>query len=145
MLSDHMAFWKKFIKSRIHQFEEKTWWDRLTKDYEQKKTRTYITFKNKLCLDPYLVAGSNANGRAFHTALRSGTSVLEIEKGRWQGLEAEDRICPHCLLGEVENEFHFIIDCRKYDVLRNKFYSSETKMRNLFSGCCIATSLSVSH
>ena len=41
-LSDHMAFWKKIIKSRIHQFEEKTWWDRVTKDYEQKKTRTYI-------------------------------------------------------------------------------------------------------
>ena len=31
---------------------------------------------------------------------------------------------PALSVGGDENEFHFLIDCPKYDVLRNKFYSS---------------------
>ena len=55
-----------------------------------KKTRTYITFKKTLGLEKYLLANSNSSGRAYHTSLRSGTNILEIEK-------ADGRVCTKTL------------------------------------------------
>ena len=32
-----------------------------------------------------------------------------METGRWSGLKREERECRHCLLGEVEDEEHYIL------------------------------------
>ena len=63
-------------------------------------------------------------GRSYHTALRSGTNRLEIETGRWYGIEKHLRICKYCDLNEVESEQHFVMKCTRYNSFREEFYFS---------------------
>ena len=53
-------------------------------------------------------------GRRILCQLRGGTLSLRIEEGRWEGLEREERICRTCGSKEVEDEQHFIEDCKFY-------------------------------
>ena len=49
--------------------------------------------------------------RRSFAQLRSGTLPIEIETGRYRGITREQRFCPICNTGEVENELHFILKC----------------------------------
>ena len=69
--------WKKLVKSRIHEREEKTW---LGKINEKPKLRTYVKLKHKLEQEQYLLV-RDRRGVPELTKLRSGTSRLRIEKG----------------------------------------------------------------
>ena len=46
-----------------------------------------------------------------------------IETGRYQHskIPADVRFCPVCATSEIENEEHFIINCKKYEHAREKF------------------------
>ncbi len=37
----------------------------------------------------------------------SGTMPLRIKTGRWQGKGLEEKLCPFCNRGIIEDEFHF--------------------------------------
>ena len=39
---------------------------------------------------------------------------LQIERGRYQGIPPDQRLCAQCGSGEVENEIHFILTCPKF-------------------------------
>ena len=96
----------------------------MTAAIEHSKLRSYVTFKDKIRLEKYLLAGSNYLGRAYHTSLRTGSNVLEIDQGRRQGLEAEFRFCTRCDFKAVESEKHFILECSNYNDLRNNLFAS---------------------
>jgi hypothetical protein len=124
-LSGHKTFFKRFIRSKIHEYEQKVWMSSMKgDDVSQSKTRTYITFKKKLCLEKYLLAESDWKGRAYHTSLRTGTNVLEIEKGRFEGIHRTLRYCKMCDLKIVEDEKHFVLQCPLYDQLRANLFKS---------------------
>ena len=53
------------------------------------------------------------------TKLRLGSHYFMIERGRWRKLDFIDRICFDC--NEVEDEFHVIMSCKKYNDLRKKY------------------------
>jgi hypothetical protein len=53
---------------------------------------------------------------------RISAHYLEIEQGRYINIPAEARLCPHCDQNKVENEIHFLLECPKYQNLRNYFY-----------------------
>ena len=36
---------------------------------------------------------------------------IEIEKGRWRGIPAEQRLCKQCDSGEIETVKHFLMNC----------------------------------
>ena len=81
---------------------------------EQKsKLRTYRTFKTKLKLEKYLNVG-NLKGRKLLTSLRSGSNMLEIEKGRWKRVDKDQRLCLQCDMKQVEDEKHFVVACGRY-------------------------------
>ena len=40
-----------------------------------------------------------------------GAAELRVERGRWSGLQREERICKQCTLGEVEDEAQFVLRC----------------------------------
>ena len=88
----------------------------------QSKLRIYRIFKTKLRLEKYLSASTNYEGRVLLTNLRSGTNKLEIERGRWKNLKEELRVCTHCNLRHVENEYHFLVLCSKYEALRQTLF-----------------------
>ena len=52
---------------------------------------------------------------------RTSNHDLAIEKGRHAKLERHMRMCNMCNLGCVEDEYHFILICPKYENLREKY------------------------
>ena len=44
---------------------------------------------------------------------------LNIETGRWNRTPREQRLCNKC--NELEDEFHFLFECKLYDSVRGKY------------------------
>ena len=55
-----------------------------------------------------------------------------IEQGRFSKppVPADNKVCDHCLT-DIEDEFHFVIKCTIYDVIRNHFFSSSEALYEL--------------
>ena len=78
--------------------------------------------------ETYLNIHNRENRRAI-TKIRTSSHKLEIETGRWNNVSRDLRICNNCNLHEVENETHFIFECRMHVIERNKFYDTiKTKL-----------------
>lgn len=72
--------------------------------------------------------------RRMITKLRSGTNHLRIEQGRWRGEAVEERCCLFCKI--VEDEKHYVLECRLGDVARQLLLGKVTKIthdKDLFS------------
>ena len=54
------------------------------------------------------------------TKFRLSAHKLLIETGRYKGIPRNERLCERCLLGEVEDECHFLFKCQKFDFQRTK-------------------------
>ena len=53
--------------------------------------------------------------------LRCSVHSLHIEVGRQDNIPTEDRVCYVCDSHDVEDEYHFIMNCSAYDNLRNLY------------------------
>ena len=60
------------------------------------------------------------NLRRYICAFRISAHRLRIEHGRYCGEKPEDRLCDSCKV--IENEIHFLWQCKKYDTLRLKMF-----------------------
>ena len=69
----------------------------------------------------YLTAVADRARRARLAQLRTGSHWLRVETGRWQRLELEQRVCPHCDAAAVDDDSHMVFDCPKYAGLRLQF------------------------
>jgi hypothetical protein len=70
-------------------------------------------------LEEYLTTIKNPCQRRLYTKLRISNHKLLIECGRYQQIPKEERICRHCNLNSIEDEFHFAFECQKYENIRN--------------------------
>ncbi len=102
---------------------------------------TYGKFKRTLECEKYLQYVDNTSDRISLTRLRISAHSVRIERGRYERvdnkvLSAEDRICKYCNTGEIEDEHHFVINCKLYDNLRsdliNRLSLSNLSKANLF-------------
>ena len=59
--------------------------------------------------------------RWLSTKLRCSNHSLLIEQDRYSKLEVAERLCKKC--NKVEDEIHFLIECKLYDSVRKKFFS----------------------
>ena len=57
-----------------------------------------------------------------HTQFGISAHDLRIERGRYEGLKVEDRICNTCNLN-IEDEFHLLMICLPLDNSRAKYFS----------------------
>ena len=55
--------------------------------------------------------------------IRTNNNKLMIETGRYNQTPHNDRFCPVCNYGIIEDEFHFLLHCPKYSIPREKFYN----------------------
>ena len=85
------------------------------------KLRTYCKFKCDFALEPYLSHVENVEERAALTKLRLSSHPLNIEALRGRVQNPDERLCEMCHFKSIEDEFHFIGECPKYQLLRNKF------------------------
>ena len=56
--------------------------------------------------------------------------ILEIERGRYNKINREQRICRQCHLNVIEDEEHFFFHCQKNELLRKEFL---TQIENLYT------------
>ena len=121
-------------------------WKRSLTNYP--KLRTYVKFKENFCIEPYTSINMNRKYRSILAQLRIGILPLEIETGRWKGVEIERRTCQLCNSGSVEDESHFLFECIFYACERNDFFtkigvlspeslSTETKFKKIMEHCNI--------
>ena len=89
------------------------------------------TFKKDYKMEPYLYLIKNPTIRRTFTQFRISNHKLQIERGRYENIPREQRICKLCnSKTEIENEFHLVFTCEKYENIRN---SSNNILKNLFN------------
>ena len=65
---------------------------------------------------------------------RTGSHWLEIQQGRFIGVERQNRICKKCNLGVIEDEEHMLFVCPLYAHLRlkhSKVFADAADMRGV--------------
>ena len=88
------------------------------------KLRTYITFKENYGTEDFARCCHDRLQRSLIAQIRSGTLPLNIEVGRFRNIQLEDRICTLCNNNMLEDEFHFVCQCRLYDDIRSNLYDT---------------------
>ena len=81
-------------------------------------------FKEHFEFEQYLNIIKNFDKRRSLTKFRISAHRLKIERGRFSKppFPVESRFCDHCL-SEIEDEFHFLIKCSKYNSPHNNLFS----------------------
>ena len=62
----------------------------------------------------------NFEHRKAITKIRTSSHKLAIETGRWNNINRGLRICKNCALDKVEDENHFLFECRMHVIERYK-------------------------
>ena len=93
--------------------------DKLLTDWRKEaskkpKLRTYVTLKDNIEVEPYVKYGNNRQTRSLMAQIRCGILPIRIETGRFCNLPVENRLCEICNQNEVEDEFHFLMECPFY-------------------------------
>ena len=73
--------------------------------------RIYRYIKTEFRWEPYLDI-LNRHVRIALTKIRLSSHAFFIERGRWEKIERENRLCDLC--GIVESEFHCLIECPRF-------------------------------
>lgn len=89
------------------------------------KAEYYQHYKSLLDVETYLTLNLSFKFRNALAKFRCSTHSLMIEKGRHTGLDRIYRNCPICLqrnIYTVEDEYHFLMICPEYDLIRYEFF-----------------------
>ena len=107
--------WTALIREKIGREENRFF---LTDLFAHPKLRVYRQFKKSLRREDYLTLIPEYGLRREIARLRTGSSDLRIETGRWSGEQVWARLCCVCGQGVVEDEGHFLMDCLPFEDLR---------------------------
>ena len=91
--------------------------------HHSKKLQFYSLFKHDYKISSYLDLIRNSTNRKDLVKIRISNHKLMIETGRYNQTSRNDRFCPICNSGIIEDEFHFLFHCPKYSIPREKFYN----------------------
>ena len=100
----------------------------------ESKLRTYGLIKQEIGREEYLLQIKNTKIRQKLTKFRLSNHKLMIETGRHvkpKPIDKEQRICPVCHL-KVEDEIHFLTECKIYDTLRKPLIDDCKTLRPQF-------------
>ena len=103
------------------------------KELYQGKLRTYALFKNVFQKEKYLSVIKDTDIHKCFMSFRISSHKLEIERGWNKKHSVKDRLCKSCNSGAVEDEKHFIFNCKLYSCLRQTFCSDVKKSCKNFS------------
>ena len=88
----------------------------------------YKHFKTNFKYEDYLTISKCRRYRNALVRLRLSSHSLRIESGRYgqNRISRNERICQFCSIGDIEDEYHFVLVCTMYNELRvkyiNRFY-----------------------
>ena len=115
---------KKTIKTNIRNVFIQSWKSNLQSLTANSSLRTYRIIKSDFRHEPYLSLIKKSKYLIAFARFRAGSHTLEIERGRYTNprTPVEKRLCITC--GEVEDEKHFLINCKLYHIDRIKLYEN---------------------
>jgi hypothetical protein len=105
------------LKQRLRDQYVQTWNDTIM---NQSKLYYYRKFKCEFKYEKYLDIVTNEHQRKELSRFRLCSHLLEIESGRFAGIDRNLRTCKLCSLN-VESEYHFLLCCPLYRNLRRKY------------------------
>ena len=84
-------------------------------------------------MEKYIVYIEHEWNRTDLTKIRLSDHTLIIEKRRHQGLSENQRLflCPFCD-NKVETEQHFIMECKTFEIFRQKLFEDITEINDRF-------------
>lgn len=62
--------------------------------------------------------------RSILAQFRCGILPIRIETGRYKGEPLDERICNFCVLNEIEDESHFLLNCTIYSDFRRELFNN---------------------
>ena len=130
-ISSNIHNFKKYCKITISNCYKHRWLLEVTNLSWNPILRAYSMFKTEFCFQKYLEAITDCRYWTAMTKLRSSSHTLEIERGRYTKPKTDisERLCP--LHNAVEDEIHFVVNCKSYKAERLRFFSKlMTKIRN---------------
>ena len=95
------------------------------------KLRTYSILKTKTGCENYLTKILSINDRKALTKFRLSNHSLMIEKGRHLGVNKDARFCNFCL-DKVEDEMHFLLNCKTFKLHRRKLFEKANENLRYF-------------
>lgn len=104
------------LKQRLRDQYLQEWSDTVD---NQPKLDYYKKFKTEFCYEKYLDIVDNSNFRKELSRFRLSAHNLEIESGRFENIDRDNRKCKICNIN-VESEYHFLLVCPKYRDIRRK-------------------------
>ena len=108
-----------FLKQRLTDNFIQNWHSRLEESSRAIFYRSIASFQ----LQPYLQSLNVTKFRNAISKLRMASNRLEIETGRWvrvnERVPVNERKCRLCNV--MEDEYHFVIECNRYNELRKKY------------------------
>ena len=114
-VNNETAFLKEFVLRLRDQYLQ-TWNDICQRS---SKLTSYISFKSTFGKEKYLSVLNIKKYRYAFVSLRCSSHQLMIEKGRYTGLDRDQRFCHLCKF-EIEDEYHFVLICPLYKELREQ-------------------------
>ena len=101
----------------------------------KEKLRTYKLYKTVFAYESYLCLNSPQLRKAM-SRFRLSSHCLEIEVGRYPPrVPPHRRYCKQCNKAEIEDEYNFLLECAKYDVLRVQFILRYYRSRPSMAKC----------
>ena len=85
------------------------------------KVSFYQYIVDNFALQTYLCKPINPIYMKYISKFRLSSHLLKIESGRFVNELRSQRICDKCSLNDIEDEFHFILVCPAYRILRVKY------------------------
>ena len=103
---------KKWLKARV----KLTLTDQFKQNWQatiqtSPKALNYRIYKNELFFENYFQILSIKDAHTF-CRFRTCNHYLPIENGRWMNIPRNERICNHCDIKEIGDEFHYILKCK---------------------------------
>ena len=103
------------------------WWDRID---NKPKLILYKQIKSAYETENYVSLCPKRGQRSMIAKLRLGILPTNVELGRYNGTERQNRVCP--LKGAVEDEIHILFYCEFYNEKRKVLYETVKKLLNNF-------------
>ena len=110
----------KSLKKTLLENYENMFFEKLRSFNINNKLFLYSKIKTNYIIEPF-IENSNFENRKLIVKMRIRDHVLEIERGRYNKINREQRICRHCHLNVIEDKEHFFFHCQKNELLRKEF------------------------
>ena len=90
--------------------------------YSKPKFRYYNMYTSDFEQEEYLDLSISKYHNYLFAQFRAGILPLAVEVGRYKGTPLTDRVCVLCSTDLVEDEFHVLCVCNKYDDFRKELF-----------------------